>query len=185
MKAGAQAPTLVSTLNPPFSAGGGDTLGRLDAGAAHESAEQARALPDPTRLTLASALGEGGELCGCNLAWISERAQNLVSHYSSRLAGNEEASSPADGRVRSSSTPSPRVGLVALGRADVARPSLCGSRSRIRVQPDRSDPRPHPRTRLSGRFVTGSSGNRVGDQADPTRRTRRASRPGPEDHGGG
>ncbi len=86
MKAGAQAPALVSMPNPPFSAGGGDTLGRLDAGGDHEAAEQARALSDPTRLTLASALGEGGELCGCDLAWISERAQNLVSHHSSRLA---------------------------------------------------------------------------------------------------
>jgi len=32
-------------------------------------------------LTLAVALAEGGELCGCDLAWVTERAQNLVSHH--------------------------------------------------------------------------------------------------------
>lgn len=48
--------------------------------------ERARALSDPTRLVLAAALreaggDEGGELCVCDLAWISGRAQNLVSHH--------------------------------------------------------------------------------------------------------
>lgn len=28
-------------------------------------------MSDPTQLTLAAALGEGGELCVCDLAWIS------------------------------------------------------------------------------------------------------------------
>ncbi|HEY8727131.1 MAG TPA: metalloregulator ArsR/SmtB family transcription factor, partial [Gaiellaceae bacterium] len=36
---------------------------------------------DPTRLTLALALRDGGELCVCDLAWVLERAQNLVSHH--------------------------------------------------------------------------------------------------------
>lgn len=40
-----------------------------------------RALGDPTRLALALALREGGELCVCDLAWIAERAENLVSHH--------------------------------------------------------------------------------------------------------
>ena len=48
---------------------------------AQEAAERAKALSDPTRLTLAAALREGEELCVCDLAWISERAQNLVSHH--------------------------------------------------------------------------------------------------------
>ena len=30
---------------------------------------------------LAGALAEAEELCVCDLAWISERAQNLVSHH--------------------------------------------------------------------------------------------------------
>ena len=53
----------------------------LDIEAAQEAAERARALSDPTRLMLADALRKGGELCVCDLAWISERAQNLVSHH--------------------------------------------------------------------------------------------------------
>ena len=40
-----------------------------------------RALGDPTRLSLALALRDGGELCVCDLAWIVERAENLVSHH--------------------------------------------------------------------------------------------------------
>jgi DNA-binding transcriptional ArsR family regulator len=40
-----------------------------------------RALADPTRLTIALALRDGGELCVCDLAWIIQRAENLVSHH--------------------------------------------------------------------------------------------------------
>lgn len=54
---------------------------RVDEGAAERLAEPFRALADPTRLTLALALRQGGEVCVCDLAWISERAQNLVSHH--------------------------------------------------------------------------------------------------------
>ena len=52
-------------------------------------AEGFRALGDPTRLTIALALGEADELCVCDLAWIVERAENLVSHHvrALRLAG--------------------------------------------------------------------------------------------------
>ncbi len=32
-------------------------------------------------LTVALALRDGGELCVCDLAWIVERAENLVSHH--------------------------------------------------------------------------------------------------------
>src|ERR671920_1817329 len=52
--------------------------------AALGAAERAKALSDPTRLTLAAALreaGEGGELCVCDLSWIAGRSQNLVSHH--------------------------------------------------------------------------------------------------------
>ncbi len=48
---------------------------------AQGAADRARALSDPTRLTLAAALREGGELCVCDLSWISGRSQNLVSHH--------------------------------------------------------------------------------------------------------
>src|SRR4051794_13015226 len=44
-------------------------------------ARRAHALADPTRLSVALALAQTEELCGCDLAWILGRAQNLVSHH--------------------------------------------------------------------------------------------------------
>lgn len=54
---------------------------RLDERLAESAAGKAHALSDPTRLTIAAALSEADELCVCDLAWIVERAQNLVSHH--------------------------------------------------------------------------------------------------------
>ncbi|MEP6892623.1 MAG: metalloregulator ArsR/SmtB family transcription factor [Gaiellaceae bacterium] len=54
---------------------------RLAEGVARGAADKARALADPTRLMLASALLHVEELCVCDLSWISERPQNLVSHH--------------------------------------------------------------------------------------------------------
>jgi DNA-binding transcriptional ArsR family regulator len=54
---------------------------RLDPAVAEAAATRAGALADPTRLTLAAALSRADELCVCDLAWIAERAQNLVSHH--------------------------------------------------------------------------------------------------------
>jgi DNA-binding transcriptional ArsR family regulator len=72
---------------------------RLDAGVASEAAERARALSDPTRLMLAAALREGGELCVCDLAWISERAQNLVSHHLRVLRSHALVTPRRDGKM--------------------------------------------------------------------------------------
>ena len=70
-------------LDAPRAEGIRQTL--LDGETARSAAERARALSDPTRLVLAAALraaGDAGEeLCVCDLAWISSRAQNLVSHH--------------------------------------------------------------------------------------------------------
>ena len=71
----------------------------LDAGAASEAAERARALSDPTRLMLAVALREGEELCVCDLAWISLRAQNLVSHHLRLLRSHGLVVSRRDGKL--------------------------------------------------------------------------------------
>lgn len=54
---------------------------RLDEGTAGRIAAGFQAFADPTRLTIAMALLERRELCVCDLAWIVERAQNLVSHH--------------------------------------------------------------------------------------------------------
>jgi ArsR family transcriptional regulator, lead/cadmium/zinc/bismuth-responsive transcriptional repressor len=62
---------------------------RLSIETADRSAGQAKALADPTRLMLAATLGQDEELCVCDLAWVAERAENLVSHHlrSLRTAG--------------------------------------------------------------------------------------------------
>jgi DNA-binding transcriptional ArsR family regulator len=71
----------------------------LDVEAAGEAAERARMFADPTRLVLAAALGEGGELCVCDLAWISSRAQNLVSHHLRLLRSHRLVTSRRSGKL--------------------------------------------------------------------------------------
>jgi DNA-binding transcriptional ArsR family regulator len=72
---------------------------RLDADAARLFADRARALSDPTRLTIAAALGATDELCVCDLAWISERAENLVSHHLGVLRSAGLVSRRRDGKM--------------------------------------------------------------------------------------
>lgn len=66
---------------------------------AQESADRARALSDPTRLTLAAALREGEELCVCDLSWIAGRSQNLVSHHLRTLRNLGMVHSRRDGKL--------------------------------------------------------------------------------------
>ena len=66
---------------------------------AQKAADRARALSDPTRLTLATALREGGELCVCDLSWIAERKQALVSHHLRTLRSEGLVSSRRDGKL--------------------------------------------------------------------------------------
>jgi DNA-binding transcriptional ArsR family regulator len=62
-------------------------------------AERAKALGDPTRLTLAAALAGTDELCVCDLAWVAERAENLVSHHLRALRSAGLVTSRRDGRM--------------------------------------------------------------------------------------
>ena len=77
-------------------------------------AAAARGLSDPTRLTIASALHRGDELCVCDVAWVVGQSQNLVSHHLRQLkiAGLVDVS-PAgpDGDV-SADRPRPVVNRV-------------------------------------------------------------------------
>jgi DNA-binding transcriptional ArsR family regulator len=66
----------------------------LDAAAA-----SARALADPTRLRLAIALRDGGELCVCDLAWVAERSDKLVSHHVRALRSAGLVRSRRDGKM--------------------------------------------------------------------------------------
>src|SRR5437867_995943 len=58
-----------------------------------------RALADPTRLSLALALRKGKELCVCDLSWISERSQNLVSHHMRSLRSEGVVRSRREGKM--------------------------------------------------------------------------------------
>lgn len=62
-------------------------------------AERAKALADPTRLTIAAALAGADELCVCDLAWVTERAENLVSHHVRNLRSVGLAASRRDGKM--------------------------------------------------------------------------------------
>jgi DNA-binding transcriptional ArsR family regulator len=59
----------------------------------------AKGLGDPTRVRLAMALREGGELCVCDLSWIVERAENLVSHHLRLMRTAGVARSRRDGKM--------------------------------------------------------------------------------------
>lgn len=72
---------------------------RPGADLAERVAGRFRALGDPTRLTLALALREGRELCVCDLSWISERAQNLVSHHMRALRAERLVRSRREGKM--------------------------------------------------------------------------------------
>ena len=72
---------------------------RLDGELATRLAAQAKALSDPTRLTIAAALAATDELCVCDLAWVTERAENLVSHHARMLRSLGLATSRRDGKM--------------------------------------------------------------------------------------
>lgn len=71
----------------------------LDASLIAAAAVRAKALADPTRLTIAVALREGGELCVCDLAWIAGRAENLVGHHLHALRSAGLASSRREHKI--------------------------------------------------------------------------------------
>jgi DNA-binding transcriptional ArsR family regulator len=80
-------------------------------------ADAAQALADPTRLTVAVALLEAVELCVCDLAWIVERAQNLVSHHVRVLRAQGIVRSRREGKmVMYSLTDGGRARLAAVLR---------------------------------------------------------------------
>lgn len=91
---------------------------------ARVAADRARALADPTRLGLAVALDEGGELCVCDLAWISGRTQALVSHHLKTLRSAGLVRSRRDGKLVMYELTGPGCSLLAAvtAVAGVSRP---------------------------------------------------------------
>lgn len=63
------------------------------------AAAAAKALSDPTRLAVAVALRDGGELCVCDLAWVCERSDKLVSHHARALRAAGLVQSRRDGKM--------------------------------------------------------------------------------------
>ena len=92
--------------------------GRLGVEDAERSARRAAALADATRLTLSTTLANGGELCVCDLAWVVERSQNLVSHHMRRLRTDGLVRSRRDGKMVMYSLTEAGVELVGAIAAD-------------------------------------------------------------------
>jgi DNA-binding transcriptional ArsR family regulator len=85
------------------------------------AADRAKALSDPTRLAVALALRDGGELCVCDLGWVVGRSDKLVSHHARALRLAGLAGSRREGKmVRYSLTESGRALLEAVVPARVA-----------------------------------------------------------------
>jgi DNA-binding transcriptional ArsR family regulator len=72
---------------------------RPDARTLTAAAGVAKALADPTRLVVAAALRAGGELCVCDLAWVTERSDKLVSHHVRQLRSAGLVRSRRDGKM--------------------------------------------------------------------------------------
>lgn len=72
---------------------------RLDPELIAAAAARAGALADATRLTIAVALRGGEELCVCDLAWITGRAENLVGHHLRALRAAGLADSRRAGKI--------------------------------------------------------------------------------------
>ena len=63
------------------------------------AADAAKALGDPTRLAVAVALRDGGELCVCDLAWVCERSDKLISHHARALRAAGLVCSRREGKM--------------------------------------------------------------------------------------
>ena len=63
------------------------------------AARQAKALADPTRLSVAAAFLGTDELCVCDVSWVLERAENLVSHHLRQLRTEGLVDSRRDGKM--------------------------------------------------------------------------------------
>jgi ArsR family transcriptional regulator, lead/cadmium/zinc/bismuth-responsive transcriptional repressor len=100
--------------------------------AALDAAERAKALSDPTRLTLAEALreaGEAGELCVCDLSWIAGRSQNLVSHHLRTLRSLGMVRSRRDGKLVMYSLTSEGRSLLSAVLGEASRPEPARTRA--------------------------------------------------------
>jgi DNA-binding transcriptional ArsR family regulator len=87
---------------------------RPEPNALARAAEAAKALGDPTRLAIGLALRDGGELCVCDLAWVCERSDKLVSHHLRQLRFAGLVRSRRDGKMVMYELTETGAALVAL-----------------------------------------------------------------------
>ena len=66
---------------------------------AQMNATRFKALGDPVRLRIATALQSGDELCVCDLAWVCGASQNLVSHHVRVLRSAGLSASRREGKL--------------------------------------------------------------------------------------
>jgi DNA-binding transcriptional ArsR family regulator len=95
---------------------------RLSTAETARAAARAQALADPTRLTLAAALRED-ELCVCDLAWVTGRSDQLVSHHMRALRTAGLARSRRDGKMMIYSLTESGSSLLAATLADAEVPA--------------------------------------------------------------
>ena len=74
-------------------------LARPSATTLARAADGAKALADPTRLLVAAALRDAGEMCVCDLSWVCERSDKLVSHHARALRAAGLVSSRREGKM--------------------------------------------------------------------------------------
>lgn len=70
-----------------------------DSATVQAAAAAARGLGDGTRLSIATALATGEELCVCDMAWVVGMSQGLVSHHLRQLKNASLVSSRRQGKL--------------------------------------------------------------------------------------
>ena len=63
------------------------------------AATTVKGMSDPTRLALVHALRGGGELCVCDLGWVTGKPEKLVSHHVRLMRTAGLVRSRKDGRM--------------------------------------------------------------------------------------
>ena len=64
-----------------------------------KAAAAAKALGDPTRLALAMAMDCCGTACVCDLSWVVDRDERLISHHARQLKAAGIARATREGKM--------------------------------------------------------------------------------------
>jgi DNA-binding transcriptional ArsR family regulator len=92
--------------------------GALSDELAAAGAARLKSLADPTRLRIAAALHDAGELCVCDLGWVCDSSVALVSHHLKSLYAAGLVQRRRDGRLVMYELDAQAVPLLQLALAD-------------------------------------------------------------------